>query len=164
MGRQGLKIAVKVGMSRRKFLNRESAEKYFNALKKEVLGLVGELQLEYPNEKLDFSPESLKSIEKLYFDYFDKNKFSDESISKDEFEILLAIYIGEVYVTNGKANWIIEEDAFVRDNRFYLAIRSINGFLNIDCTKCGGHHKRPSNKRRQLLYREFKKHEQFCVD
>jgi len=164
MGRQGLKIAVKVGMSRRKFLNRESAEKYFNALKKEVLGLVGELQLEYPNEKLDFSPESLKSIEKLYFDYFDNNKFSDESISKDEFEILLAIYIGEVYVSNGKANWIIEEDAFVRDNRFYLAIRSINGFLTIDCTKCGGHYKRPSNKRRQLLYREFKKHEQVCVD
>jgi len=164
MSRQGLKIAVKIGLSRRKFLNEESAKKYFNSLRKEVFELVEKLKIEYPNHKLDYSPESLKLIENIYFDYYDKNKFSEETISKDEFEILLAIYDGNVYVTNGKANWIVEEDAFVRDNRFYLAIKSLNGFLTIDCTKWGNHERRPSNKRRQLIYREYKKNEQFCVD
>ena len=164
MSRQGLRIAVKVGLSRRKFLNHESAIKYFSSLREEVFELIKELEIEYPNYKLDFSPESLKSIEKIYFDYYDKNKFGEESISKDEFEILLAIYDGNVYVTNGKAKWTVEEDDFVKDNRFYLAIKSLNGFLTVDCTKWSNHERRPSNKRRQMIYREYKKNEQFCVD
>jgi hypothetical protein len=49
------------------------------------------LKSEYPNDILDYSPDSLKSIEKIYFDYYDKGKFSEETITKDEFEILLAI-------------------------------------------------------------------------
>ena len=73
MSRQGLRIAVKVGLSRRKFLNHESAIKYFSSLREEVFELIKELEIEYPNYKLDFSPESLKSIEKIYFDYYDKN-------------------------------------------------------------------------------------------
>ncbi len=75
----------------------------------------------------------------------------------------LAIYYGNVYVKNGKANWIIMEDAFAGDNRYYLAVKSINGFVTIDCTKWGSHEKRPSNKKRQLLHREYIKYEGFCV-
>ena len=70
MSRQGLKIAVKIGLSRRKFLNEESAKKYFNSLRKEVFELVEKLKIEYPNHKLDYSPESLKLIENIYFDYY----------------------------------------------------------------------------------------------
>ncbi len=164
MSRQGLKIAVKIGMSRRKFLNKESAENYFEGLKKDIFKLVEQLQNEYPNEILDYSPKSLKSIERIYFDYFDKNKFSEEFITKEEFEILLAIYYGNVYVMNEKAKWIIKEDIFVGDNRFYLAVKSINGFITIDFTKWGDHEKRPSNKRRQMIYREYMKNEEFCTD
>ena len=164
MSRQGLKLAVKIGMSRRKFLNRESAENHFDNLKKDVYELIEWLRKEYPNECLDYSPESLKSIEKIYFDYSDKNKFREESITKDEFEILLAIYYGNVYVVNEKANWTIVEDVFIRDNRFYLAIKSINEFITIDCTKWGNHEKRPSNKRRQMIYREYKKYELYCTN
>lgn len=163
MSRQGLKLAVKIGLSRKEFLNREHADNYFENLKKEIFELVEQLQKEYPNEILDFSPESLKSIEKIYFDYFDNHKFGEESLTKDEFEVLLAIYNGNVYVTNKKANWIIQEDVFVKDNRFYLAIKSINDFITIDCTKWGDHEKRPGNKRREMIYREYKKNEGFCL-
>lgn len=164
MGRKGLKIAVQLGLKRRKFTDLASAEKYYDTLKEEIYTLVDELQKAYPNEVLDYSPESLKSIEKIYFDYYDHDKFSEAQLSKDEFEILLAIYEGQVYVRNGKAKWIIQEDAFVRDQRYYLAIKSLNEFLTIDCTKRGNHARRPSNKRRQMMYREYKKNESFCTN
>lgn len=163
MTRQGLKIAVKIGLKRRKFYNQESAVSYFDNLKKEVFVLVEQLRKEYPEEILDYSSTSLKTIEKIYFDYFDNKKFGDTSITKDEFEILLAIYYGNVYVVNKKANWVIEDDPFARDNRFYLAIKSLNNFITIDCTKWANHETRPSNKRRQMIYREYKKNEGFCT-
>ena len=157
-----MKIAMQVGLKRRKFSDKEAAEKFFKNLKKEVFTLVKELQLSYPNEKLDYSPESLKAIEKIYFDYCDNNKFDETHLTQDEFEILLAIYEGQVYVKNGKAKWIIEEDAFVRDHRYFLAIKSMNNFLTIDCTKRANHNRKSGNKRRQMLYREYKKNEAFC--
>jgi hypothetical protein len=57
MSRQGLKIAVEIGFSRRRFLNKEAAEGYFENLKLEVFELVDSLESEYPNEILDYSPK-----------------------------------------------------------------------------------------------------------
>jgi len=102
MGRKGLKIAVQVGLKRRKFTDLAAAEKYYDTLKEEIFSLVDELQKAYPSEVLDYSPESLKAIEKIYFDYCDHGKFSESQLSKDEFEILLAIYEGQVYVLDSE--------------------------------------------------------------
>jgi hypothetical protein len=44
MSRQGLKIAIEVGLSRNKFINSESAEKYFKNLKLKVFDKVLILQ------------------------------------------------------------------------------------------------------------------------
>lgn len=65
MSRRVLKIAVQIGLKRRKFSSKESAENYFEKLKKEVSELVVMLQLEYQKELLDYSPKSLKSKSKL---------------------------------------------------------------------------------------------------
>ena len=82
MSRQGLKIAIEVGLSRKKFDDRESAENYFTNLKSIILDKVVLLQELHTNEKLDYSPQSLKLIEKLYFYYYDNNKFDEKKITK----------------------------------------------------------------------------------
>jgi hypothetical protein len=164
MSRAGLKRAIEVGLSRKKFLDRAAAEEYFSDLRTDVLQTVASLQSEYPEERLDGSPESLKSIEKIYFDYLDHQKFDDDRLSKDKFEVLLAFYFCHVFVTNGKANWVVNEDEFVDDSRYYLAIRSINGFITIGCTSHKNHDQKSANKKRQWHYREYKKYAPFCVD
>ncbi|MEM6395826.1 MAG: hypothetical protein AAF741_05730 [Bacteroidota bacterium] len=158
MSLNGRKIAIKVALNRRKFDDRASAELYYENLKEAIFKEVKKIQVLYPEYVLDYSPDSLKVIEKIYFDYLSNGKFDSGGLTKDEFEVLLAIYYGQVYVANGKANWVVLDDLWIKDNRYYLAIRSFNGFYTIECAKWSNHENRPNNKRKQLIYREYMKY------
>lgn len=158
MSRQGLKIALKVGQSRIKFDNLKIAEKYFEKERLIYLQKIKVLQEKYKNEKLDFSPESLKSIEKIYFDFYENDKFDENNISKNDFIKLLGIYNGFVYVKNEKAKWKVQKEVFVNDNRYFLGIELNGGFCFIDCSGISHLEKLTNNKRRQSMYREYKKY------
>jgi hypothetical protein len=158
MSKQGMKIALEVGKSRMKFDNFELAEKYFENVKKNFLEKINKLQDKYKNEKLDFSPESLKTIEKIYFDYYEKDRFNEKDISKNDFIELLGIYNGFVYVINEKAKWKVEKEVFVNDDRYYLGIELNSWNCFIDCSGISHLEKLTNNKRRQSMYREYKKY------
>lgn len=153
-----MKIALKVGQSRMKFDSLKIAETYFENERLIYLQKIKALQEKYINEKLDFSPESLKSIEKIYFDFYENDKFNKEIISKDDFIKLLGIYNGFVYVKNGKAKWKVQKEFFVSDNRYFLGIEVNGGFCFIDCSGISHLEKLTNNKRRQSMYREYKKY------
>ena len=158
MSRKGLKIALNVGQSRMKFDNLKIAETYFEKERLIYLQKIKLLQEKYKNEKLDFSPESLKSIEKIYFDFYENNKFNENNISKNDFIKLLGIYNGFVYVKNEKAKWKIQKEVFASDNRYFLGIEINGGFCFIDCSGISHLEKLKNNKRRQSMYREYKKY------
>lgn len=64
----------------------------------------------------DYTVESLKRIEKWYFDLYEKGGFREVGLTQGEFEKMMSVYFGEVVVRNNKdAKWVVEEYAFTKN-------------------------------------------------
>lgn len=58
----------------------------------------------------DYTVESLKRIEKWYYDLYEKGKFHKVGFTRNKFERIMSVYFGEVAVKNNKdAKWLVEE-------------------------------------------------------
>jgi len=161
MSRQGQKIALKTAKDRPEHKSRQEAERFNFSYRDKALSEIEELKNKYTDYILDFSPDSVINIEKLYFDILDGKKYKIHSVfglTIKRMEEILAVYIGQVYVHNTDFKWIVEEDPFGK-NKYYLAVISENGFMTIECTRITDHYKMTGNKTRKALYREFKKNE-----
>jgi hypothetical protein len=154
MSKKGLKVAIEYGEKLREFENILEAEKFFLKYKDELL-----IQLELVSQesdifKVDNKVESLKNLEKWYFELYEKNEFVKLGLDRNEFEKVMAIYFGEVVVQNNKdAKWEIEEYPFVPGKYTFGVTKGFgsmslgNGFID--------HYKEPSNKRRNSLFRMY---------
>ncbi len=165
MSRQGRKLAILIGQARPVHTTRQDAEQFYFSFRDKALQDIEKLRSEHSDYNLDFSPNSLKDMEGLYFELLDKNKYSKYSafgLTLKRMEELLAVYYGQVYVKNTDTNWTVEKDPFVPD-RYYIAVKFDNNFMTIECTRKTYHYRMQDNIRRQALYREFKKHEKYTV-
>ncbi len=165
MSRQGHKLALLVGQSRLIHKTRQDAERYYFLFREKALRDIEKLKLKYSDYNLDYSPDSLKNIEKLYFNLLDRkeySKFPIFGVTLKRMEELLAIYYGQVYVSNTHTNWTVEKDSFVPD-RYFLAVKFENNFMTIECARRTNHFKMQDNKKQESLYREYKKHEKFTL-
>lgn len=163
MSKLGQKIAVLTGLSRPVHNTQQDAERHYFSFRDKALQDIEKLVSKFPDYKLDFSPESLKDMEGLYFDLIDNDnyaKYSAFGLTLTRMEELLAIYYGQVYVQNTDTKWTVEKDPFVPE-RYFLAVKFDNNFMTIECARKTNHYKMIDNKRRQALYREFKKHEKY---
>jgi hypothetical protein len=154
MSKKGLKVAIEYGEKLREFENIFEAEKFFFNYKNELL-----IQLELVSQesnifKADYKVESLKNLEKWYFELYEKNEFGKLGLERNEFEKVMAIYFGEVVVQNNKdAKWEVEEYPFVPGKYTFKVTKGLgsmslsNGFID--------HYKIPSNKRRTSLFRRY---------
>ncbi len=164
MSRQGYKLALQAGNSLHVHKTKEEAEKYYFSYRDKALKSILKLVKKYPEYQLDFSPESLKRMEKLYFDLLEKNGYSTYKLLGLTFkrmEQLLAIYYGEVFVKNTSFSWVTQPFGFV-ENKYELAIQSENKGLTITCSSFSNHFKTPDNIRKQYLYREYMKYSKFA--
>ena len=96
------------------FCNLEQATDHFNEFREHRLKLISDLSSKYDIFKPDYTPESLKYLEKLYFTLYEDGKWND--ISREMFEECLAVYFGTVVVKNN-ANyyWKVEEFSLGKD-------------------------------------------------
>ncbi len=133
--------------------NKEKATAFWLELRDKILAKVVLLNRQYPNRKLDYTPESLKDIEWMYYDYLDKDKF-DEQLSKKEFYTLLSYYKAKVYVENRKFIWLIKENIF--QGRYDLAIQSRGGRHTIILGDYDNL-ERFRDKRMQRLWKDYKR-------
>ncbi|MFC0272478.1 hypothetical protein ACFFIX_13635 [Metabacillus herbersteinensis] len=100
-----------------------AAQVYYYELRTEKLLIFGEIVAEF-DLKLDYSPESLIALERIYFDMMKNNLFYDLSLTNEEFEEYLSIYFGEVIVRNSlDAEWVVREYPFV-EGTYTMGIRS----------------------------------------
>ena len=105
----------------------------------------------------NYTVDSLKALEKWYFELWEKDNFASITVSQGTFERMMALYFNEVVVRNKEgAKWTVTEYPFLR-GRYELGIEcrlmSMMGsghFINL-CTKEG-------NKRRNFMYREYKRY------
>jgi len=101
----------------------------------------------------DFTPESLKCLERWFFSLSDSEAFSKFSTSRTEMEECMPLYVGEVAARNcPDAKWVVKEYVF-ESGKYEIGIE--RGLMTVMYGPMTDLHKRPGNKRRQSMYREY---------
>lgn len=158
MSKYGLKVAVKYGEKLKKFSSKSEAEDYFFLYKNNLLNKLEIICKLNACFLPDYTVESLKKIEKWYFDMFEKNEFELAGVTRNEFESMMSVYFGEVVVKNNEdAKWLVEEFPFVPSKYELMVNKGGNCNMSIE-NKCQDFYKEPANKRRNLLFREYNKY------
>ncbi|WP_423410357.1 hypothetical protein AABM38_10695 [Heyndrickxia sp. MSNUG] len=154
MSNKGLKVAIEYGKKLRQFEDIIEAETFFINYKAELLKQLEFVSRDFGIFKADYKVESLKSLEKWYFELYEKNEFIKVGLDRNEFEIVMAIYFGEVVVQNKKdAKWEVEEYPFVPVS-YTFGVNEGMGRISLD-SGFTDHYKEPSNKRRNSLFRRY---------
>jgi hypothetical protein len=157
MPEKGLKVAIKYGENLHDFESIKEAEMFFLKFKDELLIQLELVSKESDIFKVDYNVESLKSLEKWYFEIYEKNKFDKLGLDRNEFEKVMAIYFGEVVVRNNKeAKWEVEEYPFV-PGKFDFGVRKGMGSMSLG-NGFIDHYEEPNNKRRNSLFRRYNQH------
>jgi hypothetical protein len=154
MSRQGREIALKYGQQLPAFESLVEAEQYYRALRERHLALLVEIPAEQPSFIPNYSPESLKQLEKLYFQLYDTDSFASVGTDRETFEICMAMYFGETAVRCAHAQWIVEP-YFLAPDRYQLGVRK--GLFTMMLTRFTDHFREPDNKRHESLFRRYKK-------
>lgn len=155
MSKYGLKVGMEYGRKLKKFKNKSEAEKYFFSYKAMLLEKFETICTHKSCFLPDYTVDSLKRIEKWYFELFERNEFDQIGFTRHVFEDVMSVYFGEVVVKNhADAQWLVEEYAFAKKKYQLLLNR---GGLNM-AHSCRDWYKEPNNKRKNLLYREYNKY------
>jgi hypothetical protein len=121
-------------------------------------GLLGELTKGAQRSSIfsaNFQPESLKDLERWYFELCETDAFSKLRFDRERFERAMAMYVGETAVrTDSRFEWFVAEFAF-QPGTFEIGVRRpLLSWMLTDA--CRDHFTRPANKRRQAIWREFR--------
>lgn len=134
----------------------KEAEEYFYAYKDH---LSNKLKLICKNHLYfvpDYSVESLKVLEKWYFDLYENNAFDILGVDQHEFEDMMSIYFGEVVIKNNNdAKWEVIKYPFVFAQEKYEFMITKNLLSRSIEKSCRDWYAEPSNKRHNLLFRTY---------
>lgn len=125
------------------------AEKYYAKKKEEMFALVEPLKAEFSTRKLDFSPESLKHLEWMFYNSLDNEKFGKGIATKEQFYELLSYYKAKVYVEHKLYEWKIIKN-FHQQN-FQLAVQKLKGMHTIFIAPKKNFEDFPDKKKETLL-------------
>ena len=156
MSKAGLKVAIEFGAGLKSFKDISEAEEYYFSYIDALLECFSQIcNDENDFFEMDFSVDSLKTIEKWYFHLCENNGFATLDVIQEDFEKMMGVYYGEVARKNNEdVKWIVEEYPFV-EKKYELLINK--GLLSVNVLNiCNDLDNRPSNKRRNFLAREYK--------
>ena len=157
MSKYGLKAAIKYGEKLSEFNDISEAEDYFFSYKDYFLNKFETICSQNSYFSLDYTVESLKKIEKWYFDLYEKNEFNKVGFTQDEFESIMDVYFGEVVVKNNEdAKWLVTEYPFSHKKYEFLVNKKLASMSIINM--CHDLYKKQNNKRRNWLFREYNRY------
>jgi hypothetical protein len=148
-----LEIALQRAETLPSFDSQAEAERVLLQLRddsrQEILRLAEEQKL-----VLDLSPESLKTLERWYFERLQTEGFARFGLTKEQFEQWMGIYLCCVFVENkSQFSWVVQESTFAK-GKYEIGVTK--GLMTI----LVGRMRPPSlegNKRMQSMYREYQK-------
>lgn len=151
-----LKVAKVFGRGLPSFHNQAEAESHLFRERDERIRRITLLAASAGIFAADFTPESLKTLERWYFELWEANGFNRLNISRDEFECCMASYFFEVAVRNcPDAKWEVREFPF-EHGKFEIGVQ--RGLVHLMRTRFTDHYKLPNNKSRQKIYRDYMRH------
>ncbi|WP_175637780.1 hypothetical protein [Metabacillus schmidteae] len=105
------------------FDNIYAAQAFYYEFRQEYIHLLMEIASEY-QVILDYSKESLNSLETLYFSLFKNNSFFDLQVTIEEFETSMSIYVCDVLIKHHSdtSEWLVESYAY-SDDKYVMGIR-----------------------------------------
>ena len=157
MSEHSLIIALKYSEKLKEFDDIAQAEKYFISYKDELLNRLEAISGQLDGFSPDYTIESLKDIEKLYFPLYRNNTFGKLLLSQKQFESIMSVYWGEVVIkNNADAKWLIEEFAFSQGKYELLVNKGLCNISIFDMFQ--DLYKRQDNKRQNLLFREYNRY------
>jgi hypothetical protein len=123
MSRAGLIAARLFGRKLPTFRDLAEAEHALLARRDELLRTLVELSRQSSDFSADLSPESLRALERWYFELRDGPGFTSIGVDEETFERAMAMYLGEVLVRNAPPfEWFIDEFAF-EPGRYEIGVR-----------------------------------------
>jgi len=123
MSRAGLIAARLFGRKLPTFRDLAEAERALLARRDELLRTLSELSRQSSDFSADLSPESLKGLERWYFELRDGPGFTSIGVDEETFERAMAMYLGEVLVRNAPPfEWFVDEFAF-EHGRYEIGVR-----------------------------------------
>ena len=157
MSKYSLNIAIKFGKMLRKFSNKSKAEDYFISYKDDLLSRLKVISAQASAFFPDYTVESLKKLEKWYFDLYEKQMFDQVGVTQEEFESMMSVYWGKVVIKNNEdAKWEVEEYPFLPKRYEFLVNK---GLCNVSVVNMFHDlYNMPSNKRRTLMFRKYNRY------
>ena len=154
--KKSYELLLKQGQGLKDFSSKEKAEEYYFLLKEYLMKKLDLFSSNCNFFEMDYTLESIKNIEKWYFDLIDKNEFESIGTQREEFEEILGIYWGECAIRyDSLYHWSVFEHYLVSGRySFYLEDRFGN---KISYKYFNDLYKYPGNKTHKRMYREFKK-------
>jgi hypothetical protein len=105
--------------------------------------------------KPDYSPKSLKQLEKWYFQLYETKSFQIIGINRESFETCMAIYFGETAFRSENARWIVQR-YFLAPDKYELGVEK--GSISMMLFRFTDHYREPNNKKRESLFRRYRKY------
>lgn len=152
MSREGMKAARAHGELLPSFPSLEAAEQALHEMRDDLTQELPRAAVSTTAFSPDFSPESLKGLERWYFDLWENEGFEAAGFSRETCERAISMYLGEVLVRSAGFHWMVEEYAF-QPGRFEIGVRK--GLLTIMLRRETDLFARPNNKRRESLWRRY---------
>ena len=157
MSKYSLNIANKYGEALRDFNDKSEAEDYFISYKDDLLSRLKTISTKASEFFPDYTIESLKKLEKWYFDLYERQSFNREGLTQEELESMMSVYWGEVVINNNKdAKWVVAEYPFSQKKYEFLVKK---GLCSVSVVNKFHHlYNKQGNKRRTLLFREYNRY------
>ena len=153
MSRAGRRAADDLGRTLPRYGSQEEAEQALFDQRDLLLGRLRTAAAASPSFQFDLTPESLKTLERWYFEVRECGTFARYGLSPETFGRCIAMYLGEVIVKNHAAfRWVVREFPFVPGT---YEIGVDRGTLAVMLTRFGEVHTRPNNRKRQSIWREY---------
>jgi hypothetical protein len=124
MSKAGLLAAKLFGKTLPTFSDQAEAEHALLSRRDELLQMLADWSQRSTDFRSDFSPESLKGLERWYFRLVDGPGFQSIDTDKATFERAMAMYVGAVFVRNAAPpfEWFVKEFAF-EAGRYEIGVR-----------------------------------------
>ncbi len=154
MSKSGLQAAMLHGDELPRFTSRDEATRVLCGRRDQALTELCAAATRSGAFSCDFSPESLRALERWYFDLVESNGFATVGLSRGAMEQGISFYLGQVLAQASGFQWVVEEFAFV-PGTFEIGVR--RGRVTIMLTRPSDLASRPGNKRRDSLSRQYRR-------
>lgn len=102
-----------------------------------------------------YQAESLKQVELWYFQLYGSDSFHSLDLTREVFEICMAMYFGENAVHSANARWVVKK-YFLGSGKCELGV--CKGSMTMMLWRFTDYYPEPNNKRQQSLFRLYKKY------